>query len=101
MSSTDSSPVQAPADPGTARPLLHPWVPPLLVLLVVVLGYFIEPARLPLVGEESWPARHGIEMAEAGTGSCRRSRGSRSSIARRCSTGRWRSSGSGSTSSTR
>jgi len=39
---------------------------PLLILLVVALGYGVAPTRLPLVGEETCRAQHGIEMAETG-----------------------------------
>jgi 4-amino-4-deoxy-L-arabinose transferase-like glycosyltransferase len=42
------------------------WLALLLILLVVLLGYGIAPTRLPLVGEETCRALHGIEMARSG-----------------------------------
>lgn len=38
----------------------------LLIVLVVLLGYGLAPTRLPLVGEETCRALHGIEMAQSG-----------------------------------
>ena len=47
-------------DPATrARP-----IGALLVALVVLVGYAVAPDRLPLVGEETCRAQHGIEMVE-------------------------------------
>jgi 4-amino-4-deoxy-L-arabinose transferase-like glycosyltransferase len=49
------------------RPSVLPfWLPPLLIVLVVLLGYGIAPARLPLVGEETCRANHGREMVASG-----------------------------------
>ncbi|MCX5643583.1 MAG: glycosyltransferase family 39 protein [Phycisphaerae bacterium] len=42
------------------------WAAPLLIVIVVILGYGIAPTRLPLWGEETRRARHGIEMAQSG-----------------------------------
>jgi 4-amino-4-deoxy-L-arabinose transferase-like glycosyltransferase len=42
------------------------WLAPLLVAIVVILGYGIAPTRLPLVGEETCRALHGIEMVQTG-----------------------------------
>ncbi|MHC4219940.1 MAG: ArnT family glycosyltransferase [Planctomycetota bacterium] len=42
------------------------WLSPLLIIVVVILGYGLGPTRLPLVGEETCRARHGIEMAQSG-----------------------------------
>lgn len=42
------------------------WLPPLLVTVVVVIGYGLAPERLPLQGEETCRAIHGIEMAASG-----------------------------------
>ena len=56
-------------DSGSApsRPSSFPsWLLPLLILVVVILGYGISPCRLPLWGEETCRARHGIEMAQSG-----------------------------------
>jgi 4-amino-4-deoxy-L-arabinose transferase-like glycosyltransferase len=67
-----------PTDDSPARPLHRPaiavdgshrvmtWVGPLLILLVVILGYGLGPTRLPLVHEEPCRALHGIEMVESG-----------------------------------
>jgi 4-amino-4-deoxy-L-arabinose transferase-like glycosyltransferase len=37
-----------------------------LIVVVVVLGYGIGPNRLPLIGDETCRAQHGIEMAQTG-----------------------------------
>ncbi|MHC4323565.1 MAG: ArnT family glycosyltransferase, partial [Planctomycetota bacterium] len=42
------------------------WLAPLLIITVVILGYGIAPTRLPLMGEETCRARHGIEMVQTG-----------------------------------
>lgn len=42
------------------------WLEPLAILVVVVLAYAIAPGRLPLIGEETCRALHGIEMAQTG-----------------------------------
>lgn len=42
------------------------WMAPLLVTIVVVLGFGLKPDRLPLQGEETCRALHGIEMAASG-----------------------------------
>lgn len=42
------------------------WIASLLLAIVVVIGYVIAPTRLPLVGEETRRALHGIEMASSG-----------------------------------
>jgi 4-amino-4-deoxy-L-arabinose transferase-like glycosyltransferase len=42
------------------------WRTPLLIVLVLFLGYGVAPTRLPLMGEETCRAQHGIEMAESG-----------------------------------
>jgi len=47
-------------------PGLPSWLSPLLIFLVVVAGYGIAPGRLPLKGEETCRALHGIEMARTG-----------------------------------
>ncbi|MCA9292987.1 MAG: glycosyltransferase family 39 protein [Phycisphaerales bacterium] len=39
---------------------------PVLLAMIVVVGYAIAPTRLPLVGEETRRALHGIEMAASG-----------------------------------
>jgi len=39
---------------------------PLLILLLVVLGYVLGQGRLPLIGEETCRGLHGIEMARSG-----------------------------------
>jgi 4-amino-4-deoxy-L-arabinose transferase-like glycosyltransferase len=44
----------------------HPWLPPLLVTIVVTLAYGLAPTRLPLQGEETCRVLHGIEMAATG-----------------------------------
>jgi 4-amino-4-deoxy-L-arabinose transferase-like glycosyltransferase len=49
------------------RPSVLPfWLPPLLIVVVVLLGYGIAPTRLPLVGEETCRANHGREMVASG-----------------------------------
>lgn len=48
------------------KPTLENWLPPLLILVVVILGYGIAPTRLPLIGDETCRAQHGIEMAQSG-----------------------------------
>jgi len=47
----------------TSGPL---WLDPLLILVVVILGYGIQPTRLPLIGDEAYRALLGIEMVESG-----------------------------------
>ena len=42
------------------------WPAPLLIVLVVLAGYGIAPTRLPLWGEETRRAQHGVEMAQSG-----------------------------------
>jgi 4-amino-4-deoxy-L-arabinose transferase-like glycosyltransferase len=49
-----------PASPTTMQRILGP----LVIVLVLVIGYGIGPTRLPLVGEETCRALHGVEMAE-------------------------------------
>ncbi|MHC5061827.1 MAG: hypothetical protein ACYTFK_12175, partial [Planctomycetota bacterium] len=44
----------------------RPWLFPVLIIIVVILGYGIAPTRLPLCGEETCRAQHGIEMAWTG-----------------------------------
>jgi len=48
------------------KPTLDTWLPPLLITVVVILGYGIGPTRLPLIGDETCRAQHGIEMAQTG-----------------------------------
>ncbi len=54
--------VAANETPNRARDLRHA----LGIVAVVVLGYAITPTRLPLIGEETCRALHGIEMARTG-----------------------------------
>ena len=42
------------------------WLLPILITIVVILGYGMAPTRLPLIGDETCRARHGIEMATSG-----------------------------------
>ncbi len=42
------------------------WLGPILITLIVIIGYGIRPTRLPLISEETCRARHGIEMFESG-----------------------------------
>ena len=42
------------------------WLCPMLIIIVIILGYGIGPTRLPLCGEETCRAQHGIEMAQTG-----------------------------------
>jgi len=60
----------ATVDGGASGPSLRSgfpgWVPLLLLVAVVILGYGIAPTRLPLMGEEPCRALHGIEMARSG-----------------------------------
>jgi 4-amino-4-deoxy-L-arabinose transferase-like glycosyltransferase len=42
------------------------WAIPILIVLVVLVGYGIAPTRLPLVGEETCRIQHGVEMAQTG-----------------------------------
>ena len=42
------------------------WPALLLIVVVVILGYGLAPTRMPLWGEETCRARHGIEMAQSG-----------------------------------
>lgn len=51
---------------GEIRDTLPAWLGPLLITIVVMIGYGFSPARLPLVGEETCRAQHGIEMADTG-----------------------------------
>jgi len=51
----------------TPSPQSHPrWLSPLLVIVVVLLGYGLGPTRLPLIGEETCRVLYGIEMARTG-----------------------------------
>lgn len=50
----------------STRGVLPAWLGPLLITIVVVIGYGVGPTRLPLVGEETCRARHGVEMAQSG-----------------------------------
>ena len=42
------------------------WLGPILIILIVIIGYGIGPTRLPLISEETCRVRHGIEMFESG-----------------------------------
>lgn len=46
--------------------LARTWLAPALLTLIVALGYAISPTRLPLNGEETSRAWHGVEMAASG-----------------------------------
>ncbi|MHC4617853.1 MAG: ArnT family glycosyltransferase [Planctomycetota bacterium] len=48
------------------RSSLRTGLAPLLIIAVVILGYGIAPTRLPLRGEETCRALHGIEMVQSG-----------------------------------
>jgi 4-amino-4-deoxy-L-arabinose transferase-like glycosyltransferase len=52
--------------PATSQASKRPWLPPLLVTIVVTLAYGLAPTRLPLQGEETCRVLHGIEMAASG-----------------------------------
>lgn len=54
----------APTSRSTGLPWT--WLSPLLILAVIFIGYGPDPTRLPLVGEETCRARHGVEMAATG-----------------------------------
>ncbi|HUU19036.1 MAG TPA: glycosyltransferase family 39 protein [Sedimentisphaerales bacterium] len=61
------SPNTGDAAPELAQPSQKPWwLAPILLTTVVILGYGIAPTRLPLMGEETCRALHGIEMARSG-----------------------------------
>lgn len=42
------------------------WLSPLLITIVVTIGYGTAPTRLPLIGDETCRAQHGIEMTASG-----------------------------------
>jgi 4-amino-4-deoxy-L-arabinose transferase-like glycosyltransferase len=58
--------MEAPDSAATSQASKHPWLPPLLVTVVVTLAYGLAPTRLPLQGEETCRVLHGIEMAATG-----------------------------------
>lgn len=61
-----ASPGEGTSAAGREAPPRAGWAQPLLILVVVILGYGIAPGRLPLIGEEATRAQHGIEMAASG-----------------------------------
>jgi 4-amino-4-deoxy-L-arabinose transferase-like glycosyltransferase len=58
--------MEGPDSPATSQASKYPWLPPLLVTIVVTLAYGLAPTRLPLQGEETCRVLHGIEMAATG-----------------------------------
>jgi 4-amino-4-deoxy-L-arabinose transferase-like glycosyltransferase len=58
--------MEGPDSPATSQASKHPWLPPLLVTIVVTLTFGLAPTRLPLQGEETCRVLHGIEMAATG-----------------------------------
>jgi 4-amino-4-deoxy-L-arabinose transferase-like glycosyltransferase len=58
--------MEVPDFSATSQSSKHPWLPPLLVTIVVTLAFGLAPTRLPLQGEETCRALHGIEMAATG-----------------------------------
>ena len=57
---------QTPGGKPSNGPDLGWWPASILVTLVILVGYGIAPTRLPLKGEETCRALHGIEMARSG-----------------------------------
>lgn len=68
MTQTDPTCVrqQTPGGERSISPARGWWPASILVTLVVLVGYGIAPTRLPLKGEETCRALHGIEMARSG-----------------------------------
>jgi 4-amino-4-deoxy-L-arabinose transferase-like glycosyltransferase len=58
--------MEGPGSPATSHASKRPWLPPLLVTMVVTLAYGLAPTRLALQGEETCRVLHGIEMAATG-----------------------------------